>query len=86
MNTSQRSVLFEDISVDLTQKEWPLLDPAQRHLYKKDVMGENYGCLVTLGHCVIRPELIFKLEREEPWILKRGTQGRGTQKSRKSIK
>nr|XP_037838631.1 zinc finger protein 382-like isoform X2 [Chlorocebus sabaeus] len=67
----QGSVPFEDVSVDITQKEWQLLNPAERLLYR-DVMLENYRHLVSTGHCVTKPELIVKLKQgEESWILKR---------------
>ncbi|KAI4557243.1 hypothetical protein MJT46_013922 [Ovis ammon polii x Ovis aries] len=67
MHTLQGSFSFEDLSVDFTQKEWQLLDPHQKDLYK-DVMLENYSSLVSLGYEVMKPGVILKLEQgEEPW-------------------
>ncbi|KAM9195006.1 zinc finger protein 84-like isoform 2-T3 [Dugong dugon] len=69
MTMLQESLSFEDLSVDFTQKEWQLLDPSQKDLYK-DVMLENYSSLVSLGYEVMKPDVIFKLEQgEEPWIV-----------------
>uniref|UniRef100_A0A8C8TG07 Zinc finger protein 810 n=1 Tax=Peromyscus maniculatus bairdii TaxID=230844 RepID=A0A8C8TG07_PERMB len=60
-------VSFEDVAVDFTWEEWQGLDAAQRTLYK-DVMLENYSSLVSLGHCMAKPELIFNLEHGfGPW-------------------
>ncbi|XP_077899267.1 zinc finger protein 809-like isoform X2 [Ictidomys tridecemlineatus] len=67
MNTTVGMVSFEDMSVDFTWEEWQDLDDAQRILYR-DVMLETYRSLVSLGHCVAKPEVIFKLEQGAgPW-------------------
>nr|XP_023398361.1 zinc finger protein 37A-like [Loxodonta africana] len=65
------SVSFEDVAVGFIWEEWWHLDTVQRTLYK-DVVLENYTSLVSLGHCITKPEVIFKLEQgEELWILER---------------
>ncbi|XP_029412782.1 putative zinc finger protein 487 [Nannospalax galili] len=71
MDTAQGPVLFEDVSVAFTQKEWQLLDAAQRRLYR-EVMLETYRHLEAVGCHVTKPELICKLEQgEDPWLIKR---------------
>ncbi|XP_022414622.1 zinc finger protein 510 isoform X1 [Delphinapterus leucas] len=69
MNISQASVSFKDVTVELTQEEWQQMGPIQKTLYR-DVMLENYNNLVSVGNCIFKPEVIFKLEQgEEPWFL-----------------
>ncbi|XP_024414124.2 zinc finger protein 510 isoform X2 [Desmodus rotundus] len=69
MNIPQASVSFKDVTVEFTQEEWQQIGPLQRTLYR-DVMLENYNNLVSVGNCIFKPEVIFKLEQgEEPWFL-----------------
>ncbi|XP_059756315.1 putative zinc finger protein 487 isoform X3 [Balaenoptera ricei] len=71
---SKGPVSFEDVTMGFTQEEWQHLDPAQRTLYR-DVMLENYSHLISVGYCVTKPEVIFKLEQgEEPWMLEEESQ------------
>ncbi|XP_019294584.2 zinc finger protein 84-like [Panthera pardus] len=68
MTKSQGSLAFEDVAVNFTRDEWQLLDSAQKNLYR-NVMLENVSSLVSVGFQLIKPDVIFKLEREQPWIL-----------------
>nr|XP_051684199.1 zinc finger protein 717-like isoform X2 [Oryctolagus cuniculus] len=60
---------FEDVAVYFTWEEWQKMNNAQKILYR-DVMLETYSSLFSLGHCITKPDLIFKLEQgAEPWMV-----------------
>lgn len=44
----QRSVSFEDVTVEFTTDEWQYMGPAHRTLYR-DVMLKNYSHFVSMG-------------------------------------
>ncbi|VCW58447.1 unnamed protein product, partial [Gulo gulo] len=65
----QELVSFEDVAVNFSWEEWQDLDDAQRTLYRA-VTLETYSSLVSLGHCISKPEVIVKLEQgAEPWAV-----------------
>lgn len=67
LQSCQDLLSFEDVTVTFTGEEWQNLDDDQRVLYR-NVMLETYSSLASLGLCIPKPELIFKLEQgAEPW-------------------
>ncbi|XP_046495089.1 zinc finger protein 84-like isoform X5 [Equus quagga] len=68
MTRSQGSLSFEDVAVVFTWEEWQLLDSAQKSV-DRSVVLENWSSLVSLGFQVIKPDVIFKLEEEQQWII-----------------
>uniref|UniRef100_A0A5F9DB36 KRAB domain-containing protein n=1 Tax=Oryctolagus cuniculus TaxID=9986 RepID=A0A5F9DB36_RABIT len=62
-------IAFEDLAVYFTWEEWQNMNKAQKILYR-DEMLETYSSLLFLGHCITKPDLIFKLEQgAEPWMV-----------------
>ncbi|ELW50705.1 Peptidyl-prolyl cis-trans isomerase CWC27 like protein [Tupaia chinensis] len=58
MNSFSEFMSFEDVAVDFTWEEWQDLEDVQKILYK-DVMPATYGSLMSLGHCIAKPAVIF---------------------------
>ncbi|XP_069910959.1 zinc finger protein 334-like [Oryctolagus cuniculus] len=69
MENKKVMITFEDLAVYFTWEECQNMNKAQKILYR-DVMLETYSSLLFLGHCITKPDLIFKLEQgAEPWMV-----------------
>nr|XP_045009724.1 zinc finger protein 568 isoform X5 [Jaculus jaculus] len=64
-------VVFKDVVIYFSRKEWGCLHHPQRNLYR-DVMLENYNNLISLGLADVKPSVISLLEQgKDPWMVMR---------------
>ncbi|XP_042657590.1 zinc finger protein 777-like isoform X2 [Tyto alba] len=57
-------VIFEDIEIHFSRREWASLDEGQRELYRT-VMQDSYEMLVSLYCSLSKPEVLTRMERRE---------------------
>ncbi|XP_025050607.1 uncharacterized protein LOC102369102 [Alligator sinensis] len=57
-------VVFEDVALYFTRKEWTLLEDGDKALYREQML-RNYQALVSLGHRGPTPDLICRIQRGE---------------------
>ncbi|XP_053146016.1 uncharacterized protein LOC128342591 isoform X2 [Hemicordylus capensis] len=60
----QGPMVFEDVALYFTEKEWVLLDPPQQALYR-NVLQETYENVTSLALAISKPEVVSRLEHGE---------------------
>ncbi|XP_029463828.1 zinc finger protein 398-like, partial [Rhinatrema bivittatum] len=58
------SVTFHDVAVYFSEVEWAILEEWKKDVYK-NVMKEVHKVLVSMGHTILSPEVLFLIKPEE---------------------
>ncbi|XP_029440741.1 zinc finger protein 383-like isoform X3 [Rhinatrema bivittatum] len=58
------SVTFRDVAAYFWEVEWDILGEWQKELYKK-VIKEIHGVLLSRGHSILNPDVVFKIKKED---------------------
>ncbi|XP_029440199.1 zinc finger protein 282-like isoform X2 [Rhinatrema bivittatum] len=58
------SVTFRDVAAYFWEVEWDILGEWQKELYKK-VIKEIHGILMSRGHSILNPDVVFKIKKED---------------------
>ncbi|XP_029437698.1 zinc finger protein 334-like isoform X4 [Rhinatrema bivittatum] len=61
------SVTFHDVTACFSEKQWQLLEEWQKQLYRS-AMKEIHGTLISLGYMIVNPDVVFRIEKEEPYF------------------
>ncbi|XP_029440367.1 zinc finger protein 34-like [Rhinatrema bivittatum] len=58
------SVTFSDVAAYFLEVEWDILGERQKELYKK-IIKEIHSVLMSRGYCIVNPDVIFKIKKED---------------------
>ncbi|XP_030053473.1 zinc finger protein 2-like isoform X2 [Microcaecilia unicolor] len=61
--SDQASVAFSDVAAFFLEAEWDILEEQQKELYKK-VIKEIHIFLISRGHSILNPAVIFKIKND----------------------
>ncbi|XP_029463166.1 zinc finger protein 569-like isoform X2 [Rhinatrema bivittatum] len=68
LQLKKASVTFHDVAIYFSEDEWQLLEEWQKELYR-NVMKEIHGALISLGHTISNPGVVFRIKKDKSQYL-----------------